>query len=196
MKAPEFLFTLTPSVRTSAGKRGSARLTRFCTSTAAKSKSRVGAKVTTTLDEPSFEDDDVMYCMPGTPFSSCSRGIVTDASTSAALAPTKYASTSTRGGSIFGYCAIGRPGITTAPAITSSSAHTLANTTRRMKKSTNMSMRRRGFRGGSRGGARRGWHAYANGRAVVQLLQLAHDQAVTGHETALHVVVVVFQRAE
>jgi len=88
MNAPEFLVMVTPRLRTSTGRRASAVLTRFCTSTAARSMSREASNVTVMFDEPSFDDDDVMYFIPCTPLICCSSGMVTPDSTSAELAPT------------------------------------------------------------------------------------------------------------
>ena len=133
MNAPEFLVIVTPRLRTSTGRRASAVLTRFWTSTAARSMLREASNVTEMTDEPSFEDEDVTYFIPCTPLICCSSGIVTPDSTSAALAPTYDAATMTWGSAICGYCAIGRPGMTTVPAITMMIAQTMAKTTRRMK---------------------------------------------------------------
>src|SRR5436309_491244 len=61
--------------------------------------------------------------------------------------------TCTCGSAIFGYCAMGSPGMTTEPESTMIIAQTMANTTRRMKKSTMIASlsllgqgRRRGLR--------------------------------------------------
>ncbi len=61
---------------------------RFCTSTAATSRSRVTSKVTVMVhDPPLLLLDEVMYCMPSTPLIACSSGVVTADSTVWALAP-------------------------------------------------------------------------------------------------------------
>ena len=60
MKPAVFLVTVMPLVRTSAGMRPSAWLTRFCTSTAARSGSRPMSKVTVIVEAPLLVDDEVM----------------------------------------------------------------------------------------------------------------------------------------
>ena len=52
--------TVMPLVRTSAGMRPSAELTRFCTSTAARSWSREMSKVTVIVETPELVLDDCM----------------------------------------------------------------------------------------------------------------------------------------
>ncbi len=83
----EFLETVTPVALTSLGMRPSAWLTRFCTSTAARSTLRVTSNVTVTLALPSEPELDWMYFMPSTPLIVCSSGVVTADSTTCALAP-------------------------------------------------------------------------------------------------------------
>ena len=78
---------LMPVVFTSLGRRPRAWLTRFCTSTAARSMLRVMSKVTMMLLEPSLPLEEVMYFMPSTPLICCSSGVVTDVSTVCAFAP-------------------------------------------------------------------------------------------------------------
>src|SRR5208282_4900063 len=107
-------------------------------STAARSGSRSSSKVAVIELEPSLPLSEVMYLIPWAPLICCSRGIVTADSTVCALAPTYPLLTLTCGGARLGNCAIGKVGITTAPARMISSAQTVANTGRRMKKSTNM----------------------------------------------------------
>ena len=80
--------TTTPVWFTCAGSRDAARPTRFWTSTAATSMSRVGSKVTVINETPSLPLAEVMYRIPSTPLSSCSIGIVTALSTTSELAPT------------------------------------------------------------------------------------------------------------
>ncbi len=53
VRSGELLTTVTPSRRTSSGKRGSAWLTRFCTCTWARSTSVPSAKVTVSCMTPS-----------------------------------------------------------------------------------------------------------------------------------------------
>ena len=60
MNPADCLVTVMPLVRTSAGIRPSAWLTRFCTSTAARSGSRPMSNVTVIVDAPLFVDDEVM----------------------------------------------------------------------------------------------------------------------------------------
>jgi len=60
---------------------------------------------------------------------------VTLASTASALAPVYVAATVTVGGAMFGNCAIGSVGIATTPSSKMTSAHTVAKTGRRRKKS-------------------------------------------------------------
>ena len=55
-----FLVTVMPLVRTSSGIRPSAWLTRFCTSTAARSGSRSTSKVTVMVLKPLLVLEDVM----------------------------------------------------------------------------------------------------------------------------------------
>lgn len=54
------LLTVTPSCRTSVGRRPSAVETRFCTSTCARSWSRVMSKVTVIVETPLLELDEDM----------------------------------------------------------------------------------------------------------------------------------------
>src|SRR5580704_3374849 len=128
---------MTPVFFTSFGNRPSAWLTRFCTSTAAKSTSRVTSNVTVMVLTPLLLPVDVMYFMLGTPLMACSSGMVTADSTVCALAPIYTLVTTTCGGAKFGNCATGREGMEIAPARMIISAQTVANTGRRMKKSTN-----------------------------------------------------------
>ena len=82
-----FFVTAMPFVRTSAGMRPSAWLTRFCTSTAARSGLRPISNVTVMVQKPVLVLDERMYCMPSTPLMTCSSGVVTALSTACALAP-------------------------------------------------------------------------------------------------------------
>ena len=81
------LATVTPICLTSPGRRPSAWLTRFCTSTAARSGSRVTSNVMLMALKPLLVLDEDMYCMPCTPLIACSSGVVTADSTVSALAP-------------------------------------------------------------------------------------------------------------
>ena len=78
---------MTPFVRTSVGSLARAVDTRFCTSTAAMSTSRVTSKTTLMLAAPLLVLDEVMYSMPSTPLIACSSGVVTAVSTACASAP-------------------------------------------------------------------------------------------------------------
>ena len=82
-----FLVTEMPLVRTSAGIRPSAWLTRFCTSIAARSAFRPISNVTVMLENPVLVLEERMYCIPSTPLMTCSSGVVTALSTACALAP-------------------------------------------------------------------------------------------------------------
>ena len=76
-----------PVFFTALGRRPSAWFTRFCTSTEARSTSRVTSNTTVMLLEPSLPLVEVMYFIPGTPLMACSSGIVTADSTVCAFAP-------------------------------------------------------------------------------------------------------------
>ena len=76
-----------PFVRTSSGIRPNAELTRFCTSTAARSGSRPTSKVTLIELNPLLVLDEVMYTMSSTPLMTVSSGVVTALSTACAFAP-------------------------------------------------------------------------------------------------------------
>ena len=79
--------TVTPIDRTCSGRRGSAVLTRFCTSTCAVSRLVPSLKVTVSDMLPSLVDCDVMYSMLSTPLISCSSGVATVLATISAEAP-------------------------------------------------------------------------------------------------------------
>ena len=80
--------TLMPFCRTSAGMRPRAELTRFWTSTAARSMFRSTLNETVRVQKPLLVDDEVMYVRPSTPLMACSSGVVTALSSVCALAPT------------------------------------------------------------------------------------------------------------
>src|SRR3954462_10661899 len=69
-----------------------------------------------------------------TPLICCSSGVATEASTSVALAPMKVVVTWIIGGTMSGYCAIGRPFIATPPSITMMIDSTIATIGRLTKK--------------------------------------------------------------
>ena len=72
--------------------------------------------------------------MFSTPLICCSSGVATDASTSVALAPMNVVVTWIIGGTISGYCAIGRPCIATTPSRTMMIDITIATIGRLTKK--------------------------------------------------------------
>ena len=74
--------------------------------------------------------------MPSAPFSCSSSGVVTDFSTTPALAPMYWAETCTCGGASGGYSAVGRTNMLTAPARIMIKAIAEAKIGRVMKKST------------------------------------------------------------
>src|SRR5579864_7002493 len=76
--------------------------------------------------------------MPLAPLTCCSIGAATDSATTCELAPGKLVDTCTCGGTICGYCAIGRLKPASAPASRITSEMTVEKTGRSMKKfSTN-----------------------------------------------------------
>src|SRR5712691_6974230 len=75
-----------------------------------------------------------MYSMSCAPLTCCSIDAATDCDTTSALAPGKTAFTVTWGGATCGYWAIGRPTAAKAPTRTMSSAMTVENTGRSIKK--------------------------------------------------------------
>src|SRR3954454_1199433 len=68
------------------------------------------------------------------PFTCCSMGAAIDCATTVAFAPGNEVETSTCGGTICGYCVIGRPRTATAPASEMISEITAEKTGRSMKK--------------------------------------------------------------
>src|SRR5215471_7695690 len=69
-----------------------------------------------------------------TPLICCSSGVATEASTSVALAPMNVVVTWIIGGTMSGYCAIGKPFIATTPSITMMIDITIATMGRFTKK--------------------------------------------------------------
>ena len=102
-----FLLVTTPSRRTSSGSRGSAMLTRFCTSTCAVSRSVPSANVTVIVVRPSAVDCEERYSIFSTPLISCSSGAATVAAAVSAFAPGYDAVTVMLGGATSGYCETG-----------------------------------------------------------------------------------------
>jgi hypothetical protein len=68
--------------------------------------------------EPSFEDVEVIYVIPSTPFICSSSGVTTELSTVSALAPWYVVLTITVGGATSGYCNIGSALSPNIPSIT------------------------------------------------------------------------------
>src|SRR5512143_2082416 len=125
-----------------------------------------------------------------TPFTFCSIGVATDASTSVAEAPTKVVVTWTIGGTTSGYWAMGRPDIATSPTRTVTMEITIATIGRLTKKRAMLLRLGRRFRRAlAGGGGRRGLRAHDH--AVPHLLQaLDHDllarlQAFLDHPQAV-----------
>src|SRR5215831_14225826 len=134
IRSGEDLFTVTPMLRTSAGRRGWAIWTRFCTCTWAMSRLVPSSKLTEMEKRPSavaFED---MYSMFSTPLICCSIGVTTVEATTSALAPGYWPDTLMIGGAISGYCATGRRTNATVPRITNTIETTAAKIGRSMKK--------------------------------------------------------------
>src|SRR5436189_1954929 len=75
-----------------------------------------------------------MYSMFFAPLICCSIGAATDCTTTSALAPGKVVCTCTCGGTICGYCEMGRPKPASAPASVMISEMTVEKTGRSMKK--------------------------------------------------------------
>ena len=87
MKLGELLTVVTPSCRTSSGRRGRAWLTRFCTCTWARSTSVPTRKVTVIVSTPSDVACDCMYSMFSTPLICSSSGVATASESVRGLAP-------------------------------------------------------------------------------------------------------------
>src|SRR4051812_13246290 len=130
----DFLRVVTPVCLTTSGSDGSARLTRFCTSTCARLRLTPCLKVTVRLYEPSLVHCDDMYSIPSTPLTCCSMGAAIACETTSALAPGKLQSTWTTGGEIDGYCAKGSVNTETPPARVMTIDSTEAKIGRSMKK--------------------------------------------------------------
>ena len=119
-----------------------------------------------------------------TPLIFCSSGVATEASTSVALAPMKVVVTWTIGGTISGYCAIGRPCIATRPSITMMIDITIATMGRLTKKRAMATSPRQRLRFAARLGCarfrglgrRRLGH---DGHAVLNPLQAFRHDALT-----------------
>src|SRR3984893_7335473 len=134
IRSGELLLTVTPILRTSAGSRGWAIATRFCTCTCAMSRLVPSSKVTAMEKRPSALEFDDMYIMFSTPLICCSIGVTTVEATTSALAPGYCPDTLMIGGAISGYCATGRRENDTAPRITNTIETTAAKIGRSMNK--------------------------------------------------------------
>src|SRR6201996_5001658 len=120
--------TVKPRRLTTAGNKGVAILTRFCTSNAATSMSVPILKVTFIDISPLLVLLLCMYSIPGVPFTCCSMGVATVCSTVWASAPVNWPLTCTIGGVISGYWSMGRTAIEIAPVSTSTMDITIAVT--------------------------------------------------------------------
>src|SRR5271155_2716394 len=134
IRSGDALVTVTPILRTSAGSRGCAMATRFCTCTWAISRLVPSSKLTWMLNRPSAVELEYMYSMFSTPLICCSIGVTTVAATTSALAPGYWPDTLMIGGAISGYCAIGKRENDTPPRITNTIETTAANIGRSIKK--------------------------------------------------------------
>jgi len=134
MNADERFCTDTPCACTAAGSCGSARLTRFCTSTCASEGTVPISKKIVRFMLPVDEVVEYMYSMLSAPLTCCSMGAATLFATTSALAPGYVAETVMVGGVMSGYCAIGRFTIATAPASVMTIEITAAKIGRSMQK--------------------------------------------------------------
>src|SRR6185437_8521049 len=134
IRSGELFCTVTPILRTSAGRRGCAMATRFCTWTCAISRLVPISKVTEIVKRPSPVEFDDRYSMFSTPLICCSIGVTTVDATTSALAPGYWPEMLMVGGEISGYCAIGRRTKATAPKMMITIDTTEAKIGRSMKK--------------------------------------------------------------
>ena len=109
VRSGELLTVVTPRLRTSSGRRGSACETRFCTNCWALSGSVPRAKVTVSVITPSVVAWLPMQSMPSTPLIDSSSGVATVSAITLGLAPGYCARTTTEGGATSGYSEMGRP---------------------------------------------------------------------------------------
>src|SRR6185369_8901437 len=121
-----------------------------------------------------------------TPFSFCSMGVATDASTSVAEAPTKVVVIWTIGGTTSGYWAMGSPAIATSPTMTVMIEITIA-TIGRLTKKRAMGLLRlsRGGLGGPGARRRRRHRLGGDGRALLHLLQALDDHLLAALQAFL-----------
>src|SRR5262249_19314774 len=112
----DFFLTAIPRRLTRSGRIGSASDSRVCTSTCEMFRSVPGLNVTVSLYEPSLAHCEDMYSMFSTPLTCCSMGAATVSATTCAFAPGYTADTSTVGGVISGYWAMGNEKTAMPPA--------------------------------------------------------------------------------
>src|SRR5512134_2104586 len=130
-----------------------------------------------------------------TPFSFCSMGVATDASTSVAEAPTKVVVIWTIGGTTSGYWAMGRPDIATSPTMTVMMEITMATIGRLTKKLAMLLRLGHGLRRAPSGGCGR-HRLRGDGRALADLLQAFHDDLLPGLQALLDQPQAVHARAD
>src|SRR3984885_3980258 len=134
IRSGEAFCPCTPILRTSAGSRGCAMATRFCTCTWAMSRLVPSSKLTWIEKRPSAVDCEYMYNMFSTPLICCSIGVTTVEATPSALAPGYWPVTLIVGGAISGYCSTASRENDTPPRITKTIETTAAKIGRSMKK--------------------------------------------------------------
>jgi len=98
---------VTPMVRTTSGRRGSARLMRFCTAVSATSGLVPILNVTVSVRLPSAPACESKYSRFSTPLICSSSGVATVSEITRGLAPGNWARTTTCGGATSGYSEIG-----------------------------------------------------------------------------------------
>src|SRR5919204_6199538 len=133
----DFFLTEMPRRLTSSGRIGSASDSRFWTSTWEMFRSDPGLNVTVNVYDPSLAHWEDMYIMPSTPLTCCSIGAATVSATTWALAPGYDADTSTVGGVMSEYCAIGKVKSAMPPASVITIESTEAKIGRLMKNREN-----------------------------------------------------------
>ncbi|MNN14332.1 hypothetical protein D3C81_1273930 [compost metagenome] len=134
MNADDRFCTDTPCAVTASGKVGSARFTRFCTSTCASCGSVPMSKYTVSVMSPVEELDEFMYIMLSAPLTCCSIGAATFCATTSALAPGYLVLTVMDGGVMSGNCATGSAVSATRPPTTMMIDSTDAKIGRSIKK--------------------------------------------------------------
>src|SRR5450830_365879 len=179
---------VTPIWRTMSGRRGSARLMRFCTAVSATSGTVPIWKVTVMVTLPSAVAWLSKYSMLSRPLICSSRGAATVSEITRGLAPGNWARTTMRGGDTSGYSETGSWKIDSSPTSTMKIDRTMAKRGRSMKKcEMSMAGRLSFFIGlGSFGRAR--WRTRRQRPAM--LVQLHHGRrdgrAGKGPQQAVH----------